>query len=101
MNIVKSGIKTSEFWIHMVAHFAPMLAAYLMNTFCPGAPIATAAVAIVSMVAGQFGASQYSDDRTAVKQAVTSLISQAPALDPVMPIVANIVSTIADTVEHK
>lgn len=76
---MRSGFFSSEFWFGILAHFAPMLAAYFMNSFAPGNPIATAAVAIVSAAASQYGSVQYTEARTALKGSPAASPAPAPA----------------------
>lgn len=76
---VKPGVKSTEFWIQMVAHFAPVVAAYVMNAVAPSAPWAAAVLGVVTAIAGHYSASQYSDDRAGLKQAAADAFGQVAA----------------------
>jgi hypothetical protein len=88
---VTPGWKSSEFWLHLAAHFVPGLLAAVVAAFAPDSPAAVASVAAITSVASHYAAGQYADNRTALKQAatdaaqaaVTTVLSQAvPAPGP-------------------
>jgi hypothetical protein len=67
----KPGWKTSEFWLHLVAIVLPVVAAVVSPLLVATAnPVGIAAAALLTSLAANYGASQYSAARTEVKLAV-------------------------------
>lgn len=64
---MKSGVATSEFWLHLLATVAPAIVVPVINAVAPGEPWAMAVVACITSLASHFGATQYSANRTELK----------------------------------